>query len=36
MKIAEVVSRIEDKAQFIHDIEAIGFKIVSESKNKVI
>ncbi len=35
LKIAEVVSRIENKQQFIRDIESIGFKLVSENKNKV-
>ena len=33
LKIAEVVSRIEDRVAFIKNVESIGFKLVS---NKVL
>jgi hypothetical protein len=32
LKIAEVVSRIEDKEKFIRAVESIGFKMVSRDK----
>ena len=35
LKIAEVVSRIENKEKFIRAVESIGFKLVSKNNNNV-
>jgi hypothetical protein len=35
LKISEVVSRIEDKLQFIRSIESLGFKLVNNNNKDV-